>query len=163
MRTGPPNALDWPKPMSSIRTMSTLGAPAGAFTSKRGGSVALRASTSVMAGGAGSGIGSTVRSVGNTMRCGAGACATTAVASGPSARARARTNVFIAFASGHAHPDQAREVRTLVGRLRPRVDVAAPLELREWQAPVQMPHVVRILRGVAAQQYLPRQREVPGI
>jgi hypothetical protein len=35
--------------MSSIRTITTLGAPAGAFTSKRGGAFALRASTSVIA------------------------------------------------------------------------------------------------------------------
>jgi len=30
MWMGPPNASDWPNPMSSMRTISTLGAPAGA-------------------------------------------------------------------------------------------------------------------------------------
>ncbi len=45
--TGPPNALVPAKPRSSTRTSSTLGAPFGAFTSKRGGGVALRASSSV--------------------------------------------------------------------------------------------------------------------
>src|SRR5207253_6336735 len=44
MFTGPPNALDWPKPMSSSRTMTTFGAPLGALTSNRGGALALRAS-----------------------------------------------------------------------------------------------------------------------
>ena len=34
--------------MSSISTMSTLGAPAGAFTSNRGGALALRTSSSVI-------------------------------------------------------------------------------------------------------------------
>jgi hypothetical protein len=48
MLTGPPKALDWPKPMSSRSTMSTFGAPAGAFTSKRGGGAALRASNVVI-------------------------------------------------------------------------------------------------------------------
>ena len=42
---GPPNALLWPKPMSSISTITTFGAPLGAFTSKRGGAFALRASS----------------------------------------------------------------------------------------------------------------------
>src|SRR5512144_658447 len=62
MWTGPPNSDDCPNPMSSIRTMSTLGAPVGALTSKRGGAFALRASSSVNVGGAGAWIGSTVRS-----------------------------------------------------------------------------------------------------
>ncbi len=48
MRIGPPNALLWPKPMSSISTITTLGAPAGAFTSKRGGAFASRASSVVI-------------------------------------------------------------------------------------------------------------------
>src|SRR6266581_2829442 len=65
---GPPKALDWPNPMSSISTMSTLGALAGALTSNRGGGVALRASKTVLCGYWGSGIGSTVRSVGSTTR-----------------------------------------------------------------------------------------------
>ncbi|MGC1885454.1 MAG: hypothetical protein WA709_05045 [Stellaceae bacterium] len=43
--------------------ISTLGAPAGAFTSKRGGGAALRASRVVIGGYAGCGIGSTVRSI----------------------------------------------------------------------------------------------------
>ena len=59
---GPPNALLWPKPMSSISTITTLGAPSGAFTSKRGGAFASRASSVVMASGTGSCTGSTVRS-----------------------------------------------------------------------------------------------------
>ncbi len=51
MWIGPPKALDWPKPMSSISTMSTFGAPAGAFTSNRGGGgVALRTSSTVLCG-----------------------------------------------------------------------------------------------------------------
>ena len=50
MWIGPPKALDMPKPMSSMRTMRTLGAPSGAFTSKRGGGVTLRASSSVIGG-----------------------------------------------------------------------------------------------------------------
>lgn len=48
--------------MSSISTMTTFGAPAGAFTSKRGGAFASRASSVVIALVAGSWIGSTVRS-----------------------------------------------------------------------------------------------------
>ncbi len=50
MWMGPPKALGMPKPMSSMRMMSTLGAPLGAFTSKRGGGVTLRTSSSVMGG-----------------------------------------------------------------------------------------------------------------
>ena len=49
--------------MSSIKTTTTLGAFAGAFTSKRGGAVALRASISVIGTTAGSAMGSTVRSI----------------------------------------------------------------------------------------------------
>ena len=62
MWIGPPKALDWPKPMSSISTISTLGALAGALTSNRGGALALRASSSVIGASFGSGIGRTVRS-----------------------------------------------------------------------------------------------------
>src|SRR5262245_8500503 len=62
MWTGPPKALGMPKPMSSMRTMSTLGAPAGAFTSKRVGGFASRASSTVDLGMSGSRIGRTVRS-----------------------------------------------------------------------------------------------------
>src|ERR1700730_7583559 len=47
--------------MSSSKTTTTFGAPLGAFTSKRGGALALRASSSVIVGGEGSGTGSTVR------------------------------------------------------------------------------------------------------
>jgi hypothetical protein len=54
METGPPKLLGTPKPMSSISTMTTFGAPFGALTSKRGGRGTLRASTSVMAARAGS-------------------------------------------------------------------------------------------------------------
>src|SRR5689334_5154162 len=50
--------------MSSISTMRTLGAPFGASTTKRGGGVASRASKVVIDGTFGSGMGSTVRSVG---------------------------------------------------------------------------------------------------
>src|SRR5882724_1856136 len=60
--TGPPNALDWPKPMSSIRTITTFGAPLGGVTLNAGGALALRASISVIGSRLGSGIGSTVRS-----------------------------------------------------------------------------------------------------
>src|SRR6187402_2859533 len=49
--------------MSSIRNTTTLGAPAGAFTSKRGGALALRASSSFSSGYSGSAIGSTRRSI----------------------------------------------------------------------------------------------------
>ena len=57
-------ARTWPKPISSISTISTFGALAGALTSNRGGGVALRASNTVLCGYCGSGIGNTVRSVG---------------------------------------------------------------------------------------------------
>src|SRR5437867_1729027 len=80
MLMGPPKALDWPNPMSSISTMRTLGALAGALTSNRGGGVALRASNTVLCGYLGSGIGSTVRSVGSTTPGGAGLCATAGAA-----------------------------------------------------------------------------------
>ena len=62
IRIGPPNAPAEPKPMSSMRTMTTLGAPFGAFTSNRGGALASRASSSVIASYFGSAIGRTVRS-----------------------------------------------------------------------------------------------------
>src|SRR5438270_2418438 len=61
--------------MSSISTIRTLGAFGGAFTSNRGGGVAFRASKTVLCGYSGSGIGSTVRSVGYTTRAGAVSCA----------------------------------------------------------------------------------------
>ena len=48
--------------MSSMSTMSTLGAPAGAFTSNRGGAFAFLTSSSVIGGYLGSGMGRTVRS-----------------------------------------------------------------------------------------------------
>ena len=63
MLTGPPNALDWPKPMSSSSTTSTLGALGGALTSKRPGGMTLRASSTSIVGGFGSGIGRMVRSI----------------------------------------------------------------------------------------------------
>jgi len=44
---GPPKALGWPKPMSSIRMITTFGAPAGAVTRKGGGGVASRTSSVV--------------------------------------------------------------------------------------------------------------------
>ena len=50
MWIGPPKALGMPKPMSSMSTTTTFGAPDGALTSKRGGGVALRASSSVIGG-----------------------------------------------------------------------------------------------------------------
>jgi hypothetical protein len=49
--------------MSSSKTTTTFGAPLGAFTSKRGGGLTFRASSSVMVGGLGSGTGSTVLSI----------------------------------------------------------------------------------------------------
>src|SRR5258707_4862374 len=63
--------------MSSIKTIRTLGALGGAFTSNRGGGVAFLASNTVLWGYLGSGIGSTVRSVGTTTRGGAASWATT--------------------------------------------------------------------------------------
>jgi hypothetical protein len=62
VRIGPPKALGWPKPMSSINTISTFGALAGAWTRNSGGGVTLRALISVIGGYCGSTIGSTVRS-----------------------------------------------------------------------------------------------------
>ena len=62
VRIGPPNVLGPPKPMSSMSTMTTLGAPAGALTSNRGGAFTLRASSSEYVGRFGSWIGSVVRS-----------------------------------------------------------------------------------------------------
>jgi hypothetical protein len=47
MATGPPKLLGTPNPMSSISTMTTFGAPAGAFTSNRGGIVTFRTATSL--------------------------------------------------------------------------------------------------------------------
>src|SRR5882724_7304724 len=47
--------------MSSSKTTTTFGAPFGALTPKRGGALALRASSSVIVGGLGSGTGRTVR------------------------------------------------------------------------------------------------------
>src|ERR1700730_9239593 len=92
---GPPKALDWPNPMSSIRTMRTLGALAGALTSKRGGGVAFRTSNTVLFGYWGSGSGSTVRSVGRTTWTGAGAWAAMGPAvRGANNRARLRATVI---------------------------------------------------------------------
>src|SRR4029077_17583976 len=88
MLRGPQKALDWPKPMSSISTISTLGALAGALTSKRGGGVAFRTSKTVLGGYWGSGIGSTVRSVGSTTCAGAAPWAATG---GGASGARIRT------------------------------------------------------------------------
>src|SRR4029453_9980330 len=91
---GPPKALDWPKPMSSISTTRTLAAPAGAFTSNRNGGVALRASTSVIGGVTGPGRGSTVRSVGSSTRAGATVWAATGCSvSGASSSIRPKTIV----------------------------------------------------------------------
>ena len=58
----PPKMPAVPNPMSSINTITTLGAPAGASTANGGGATALRASSSVIAGYSGSTIGRTVRS-----------------------------------------------------------------------------------------------------
>jgi hypothetical protein len=49
--------------MSSSKTTTTFGAPFGALTSNLGGAFALRASSSVIVGGLGSGTGSTVLSI----------------------------------------------------------------------------------------------------
>ena len=62
VRIGPPNVLGPPKPMSSISTITTLGAPLGAFISNRGGALTLRASSSLYVGRFGSWIGRIVRS-----------------------------------------------------------------------------------------------------
>src|SRR5450631_1212311 len=62
VRIGPPNVLGPPKPMSSISTITTLGAPLGALTSNRAGGFAFRASRSLYVGRGGSWIGRTVRS-----------------------------------------------------------------------------------------------------
>jgi hypothetical protein len=62
VRIGPPKALLWPKPMSSINTITTFGAPSGAWTSNRGGAVASRASSVVIVGAVAPTIGSTLRS-----------------------------------------------------------------------------------------------------
>jgi hypothetical protein len=52
---GPPKVLGAPKPRSSIRMITTFGAPAGALTWKAGGAFTLRASSSVYSGRFGSG------------------------------------------------------------------------------------------------------------
>ena len=64
MSTGPPKALDWPNPISSSSTTSTLGALAGALISKRPGGMTFRASSTSIVAGFGSGIGRMVRSIG---------------------------------------------------------------------------------------------------
>src|SRR2546422_7251022 len=100
---GPPKALDWPNPMSSISTMRTLGALAGAFTSNRGGGVAFRTSNTVLCGYVGSEIGSTVRSVGNTTRRGVAAWASTGAAvsgANTSTAARMRANAIDVLITG---------------------------------------------------------------
>src|SRR6266850_5262213 len=116
MWMGPPKALDWPNPMSSISTTRTLGASAGALTSKRGGAVAFRASNTVLCGYWGSGIGSTVRSVGSSTRAGAASWpATGAPVSGANISIRPRANLierrsigvspFVPEPSLHGAPD----------------------------------------------------------
>src|SRR3989441_4959364 len=100
---GPPKALDWPNPMSSISTMRTLGALAGAFTSNRGGGVAFRTSNTVLCGYVGSEIGSTVRSVGNTTRRGVAPWAITGAAvsgANTSTTARMRANAIDVLITG---------------------------------------------------------------
>jgi hypothetical protein len=59
VRQGPPNALDAPKPASSISTMSTLGAPAGGRSGSIGGNLASGsfASNGRSPSNAGSGMG----------------------------------------------------------------------------------------------------------
>ena len=58
----PPKLAAAPKPMSSMSTMTTLGAPSGARTENGGGASAFRALSSVIFGNTGSGTGKTVRS-----------------------------------------------------------------------------------------------------
>jgi hypothetical protein len=58
----PPNVVEPAYPKLSSRMTNTLGAPVGALTSNMGGALALRASSSVMAGGVASAMASTVRS-----------------------------------------------------------------------------------------------------
>ena len=74
MWMGPPKELDWPKPMSSISTISTFGAFAGACTTNLGGGVAFRTLSTVLCGYCGSGNGNTVRSVGSTIFAAAAGC-----------------------------------------------------------------------------------------
>src|SRR5574343_213549 len=62
MLIGPPKALDCPNPISSIRTIRILGAPAGALTSNLGGGVAFLTLKILLWGYFGSAIGSVVRS-----------------------------------------------------------------------------------------------------
>ncbi len=81
MRIGPPNVLVAPNPRSSIRTITTLGAPAGAFTSNRFGIFALRTSKVVLGGMRGSCTGRTVRL---TAGCADAAVAQTAASTGVS-------------------------------------------------------------------------------
>ena len=63
MRTGPPKALEAPKPTSSIRTKRTLGAPSGGRSGTIGGNVVSGSFASYVVSPAGvmSGIGSTSR------------------------------------------------------------------------------------------------------
>ena len=58
----PPNVVEPAYPKLSSMITNTLGAPAGALTSKMGGALACRASISVIAGRVGSAMGSTVLS-----------------------------------------------------------------------------------------------------
>ena len=46
----PPKVLGTPNPASSVMISSTFGAPAGGFTSKRGGGTASRASNTALCG-----------------------------------------------------------------------------------------------------------------
>ena len=72
-----------------------IGAPAGALTSNRGGGVALRASNTVLCGILGSGIGSTVRSVGGV----AGVCALREVAQRIQDKLVASSNLWLRWLS----------------------------------------------------------------
>ena len=58
----PPKGSVAPKPMSSMSTITTLGAPSGGVMLKGGGAVTLRASSSVMGAATGGWMGSDVRS-----------------------------------------------------------------------------------------------------
>src|SRR5262249_973110 len=95
MWIGPPNALDWPNPMSSISTISTFGAPAGALTWKRGGGGgALRMSSTLLGSTGGLGIGKGGRATAG--RGGRGAwrpAPRAAVQRGRQRRRRARTRM----------------------------------------------------------------------
>src|SRR5215470_9763402 len=65
--------------------------------------------------------------------------------------------------SWQAHPDTPGEFGLLVRILRRYVDVAASLELRDGQAPVQAAPLVDVLRRIAPEEHLPGVGNVAGV